>query len=95
MILGFKKWSGLALTTLLFAYNAVAGEMPFPPIENGKVKLVVADSPYLLEPTTDRSAMRRILHRILATARVTRWMFATLAKPCMRLNSICKKVPIS
>ena len=49
MILGFKKWSGLALTTLLFAYAAVAGEMPFPPIENGKVKLVVADSPYLLE----------------------------------------------
>ena len=49
MILGFKKWSGLALTTLLFAYAAVAGEMPFPSIENGKVKLVVADSPYLLE----------------------------------------------
>ena len=49
MILGFKKWSGLALSSLLFACVAVAGEMPFPPIENGKVKLVVADSPYLLE----------------------------------------------
>lgn len=49
MILGIKKWSGLALTSLLFACVAVAGEMPFPPIENGKVKLVVADSPYLLE----------------------------------------------
>ena len=49
MILGFKKWSGVALATLLFASVAVAGEMPFPSIENGKVKLVVADSPYLLE----------------------------------------------
>ena len=34
------------ISTLLFAGAAVAGEMPFPPIENGKVKLVVADSPY-------------------------------------------------
>ena len=49
MISRFKKWSGVLISTLLFAGAAVAGEMPFPPIENGKVKLVVADSPYLLE----------------------------------------------
>ena len=39
----------MAVATLLTVVAAVAGEMPFPPIENGKVKLVVADSPYLLE----------------------------------------------
>jgi hypothetical protein len=49
LISRFKKWSGVLISTLLFAGAAVAGEMPFPPIENGKVKLVVADSPYLLE----------------------------------------------
>ena len=49
MISRFKKWSGVLISTLLLAGAAVAGEMPFPPIENGKVKLVVADSPYLLE----------------------------------------------
>ena len=49
MISRFKKWSGVLISTLLFAGAPVAGEMPFPPIENGKVKLVVADSPYLLE----------------------------------------------
>ena len=49
MISRFKNWSGVLISTLLFAGAAVAGEMPFPPIENGKVKLVVADSPYLLE----------------------------------------------
>ena len=49
MISRFKKWSGVLISTLLFAGATVAGEMPFPPIENGKVKLVVADSPYLLE----------------------------------------------
>ena len=49
MISRFKKWSGVLISTLLFAGAVVAGEMPFPPIENGKVKLVVADSPYLLE----------------------------------------------
>ena len=49
MISRFKKWSGVLISTLLFAGAVVAGEMPLPPIENGKVKLVVADSPYLLE----------------------------------------------
>ena len=58
MILDFKKWSGLALATFLFVGAAVAGEMPFPPIENGKVKLVVADSPYLLEQGAVFSAKR-------------------------------------
>ena len=42
MISRFKKWSGVLISTLLFAGATVAGEMPFPPIENGKVKLVVS-----------------------------------------------------
>ena len=47
MILNFKKWTGVLFTAL--TVFAVAGEMPFPQLENNKVKLVVADSPYLLE----------------------------------------------
>lgn len=39
----------IAVAITLFASSALAGEMPFPAIENGKVKLVEADSPYILE----------------------------------------------
>jgi hypothetical protein len=46
LILKIKKIVGV-IAACLCAY-AVAGEMPFPSIENGKVKLVVAVSPYLL-----------------------------------------------
>lgn len=49
MIFRMKMVVKTLVATLLFADVALAGEMPFPPIENGKVKLVVADSPYLLE----------------------------------------------
>ena len=47
MILKARYFASV-LVALLCVF-AVAGEMPFPSIENGKVKLVVADSPYLLE----------------------------------------------
>ncbi|WP_297701753.1 hypothetical protein [uncultured Fibrobacter sp.] len=47
MILKIKKVVGV-LVACACAW-AIAGEMPFPQIENGKVKLVLADSPYLLE----------------------------------------------
>lgn len=52
MILIPKRVAGViaaALTALSVCGLAVAGEMPFPQIENGKVTLVEADSPYLLE----------------------------------------------
>ena len=48
MILKLNKWKA-AFSALAFAAFAFAGEMPFPQLENNKVKLVVADSPYLLE----------------------------------------------
>lgn len=44
-----KIRSIVALAALVTVGTAVAGEMPFPAIENGKVKLVEADSPYILE----------------------------------------------
>ncbi len=47
MILKIKKVVGV-LVACACAW-VIAGEMPFPQIENGKVKLVLADSPYLLE----------------------------------------------
>ena len=47
MISKIKTLAGVLVATL--CTFALAGEMPFPSIENGKVKLVVADSPYLLE----------------------------------------------
>lgn len=49
MILFRKKLAFLAATLTAICGLAVAGEMPFPQIENGKVTLVEADSPYLLE----------------------------------------------
>ncbi|MCQ2091861.1 MAG: hypothetical protein MJY85_04205 [Fibrobacter sp.] len=39
----------VALAFAVFAGSALAGEVPFPAIENGKAKLVEADSPYILE----------------------------------------------
>ena len=39
----------VALALAAFAGCALAGEIPFPAIENGKVSLVEADSPYMLE----------------------------------------------
>lgn len=50
MILNHKKFAGFVAAALTAICGwAVAGEMPFPQIENGKVTLVEADSPYLLE----------------------------------------------
>ena len=49
MILNFKHWTGVLLSALTLSAFAGAGEMPFPQLENNKVKLVAADSPYLLE----------------------------------------------
>ena len=39
----------VALTLAIFAGSAFAGALPFPAIENNKVKLVEADSPYIRE----------------------------------------------
>lgn len=44
-----KIRSIIAMAALVAVGSAVAGELPFPAIENGKVKLVEADSPYILE----------------------------------------------
>ena len=44
-----KIRSIIAMAALVTVGSAVAGELPFPAIENGKVKLVEADSPYILE----------------------------------------------
>lgn len=50
MILFSRQFAGLVISALAaLCVAAVAGEMPFPQIENGKVSLVEADSPYLLE----------------------------------------------
>lgn len=43
------KVRNMLMAASLFVGAAVAGEMPFPQIENGKVQLVEADSPYILE----------------------------------------------
>lgn len=48
MIRCLKKW-GSAWAVLLAITGLSAGEIPFPTIENGKAKLVLADSPYILE----------------------------------------------
>ncbi|WP_298771924.1 hypothetical protein [uncultured Fibrobacter sp.] len=48
MIRCLQIW-GSACAIFLACSAALAGEIPFPTIENGKVKLVVADSPYILE----------------------------------------------
>lgn len=44
-----KIRSIIAMAAQVAVGSAVAGELPFPAIENGKVKLVEADSPYILE----------------------------------------------
>jgi len=50
LILSHKRFAGLVAAALTAICGwAVAGEMPFPQIENGKVTLLEADSPYLLE----------------------------------------------
>lgn len=45
----FAKISRSLLGLLAFASFAVSGERPFPQTENGKVKLIASESPYLLE----------------------------------------------
>lgn len=44
-----SKLRHLVAAALLLAGTSVAGEIPFPAIENGKVRLVEAESPYILE----------------------------------------------
>ena len=45
-----NRFSKVALSGLLVLAGVLsAGEMPFPQVENGKVRLLAKDSPYILE----------------------------------------------